>query len=178
MTDAELAKRKLRRLDIDPTIEKWVGSWILRPGRCETSSSAPAGQAGRFTMQSKFGIAVSSELMAILSIVQDLKDLRKGWVTSSSPMIRRVSRLRLPTRSGRRHVLCMDEKYGSTPTLMSSTEYQPCLVHRRSVCQHRRGPSPHHRDRVRIEDVRLPMVTESGFLRISLREDSGTSRAG
>ncbi|MDQ7772492.1 MAG: formate--tetrahydrofolate ligase, partial [Elusimicrobiales bacterium] len=30
-----------------------------------------------FTMQSKFGIAVSSELMAILSIVRDLKDLRE-----------------------------------------------------------------------------------------------------
>jgi len=33
-----------------------------------------------FTMASKFGIAVSSELMAILSIIRDLKDLGRGWV--------------------------------------------------------------------------------------------------
>ncbi len=30
-----------------------------------------------FTMQSRFDIAVSSELMAILSIARDLKDLRE-----------------------------------------------------------------------------------------------------
>ena len=30
-----------------------------------------------YTMQSKFGIAVSSELMAILSIVTDLADLQE-----------------------------------------------------------------------------------------------------
>jgi len=35
------------------------------------------GKMDGFTMQSRFGIAVSSELMAILSIIRDLKDLRE-----------------------------------------------------------------------------------------------------
>jgi formyltetrahydrofolate synthetase len=35
------------------------------------------GRMDGFTMQSKFGIAVGSECMAILSIIRDLADLRE-----------------------------------------------------------------------------------------------------
>src|SRR5450756_2066107 len=75
--DAELAKRKLRRLDIDPTnVEMgWIMDFCAQSLR--NIVIGLGGKLDGFTMQSKFGIAVSSELMAILSIVRDLKDLRE-----------------------------------------------------------------------------------------------------
>jgi formate--tetrahydrofolate ligase len=74
--DAELAKRKLKRLDIDPNnIEMgWIMDFCAQSLR--NIVIGLGGKMDGFTMQSKFGIAVSSELMAILSIVRDLKDLR------------------------------------------------------------------------------------------------------
>jgi formyltetrahydrofolate synthetase len=75
--DAELAKRNLRRLDIDPTnVEMgWIMDFCAQSLR--NIVIGLGGKQDGFTMQSKFGIAVSSELMAILSIVRDLKDLRE-----------------------------------------------------------------------------------------------------
>ncbi|MBW2333408.1 MAG: formate--tetrahydrofolate ligase, partial [Deltaproteobacteria bacterium] len=67
----------MRRLDIDPTRVEM--GWIM--DFCAQSlRNIVIGLGGRmdgFAMQSKFGIAVSSELMAILSIVRDLADLRE-----------------------------------------------------------------------------------------------------
>ena len=75
--DAELAKRKLKRLDIDPmNIEMgWIMDFCAQSLR--NIVIGLGGKMDGFTMQSRFGIAVSSELMAILSIVRDLKDLRE-----------------------------------------------------------------------------------------------------
>ncbi len=68
---------KMRRLDIDPTrVEMgWVIDFCAQSLR--NIIIGIGGKMDGFTMQSKFGIAVSSELMAILSIVTDLADLRK-----------------------------------------------------------------------------------------------------
>src|SRR5271157_3604184 len=77
-TDAQLQKlTKMRRLDVDPTrVEMgWVMDFCAQALR-----DIVIGMGGRqdgFMMQSKFGITVSSELMAILAIVTDLADLRK-----------------------------------------------------------------------------------------------------
>ena len=73
--DAELAKRKLKRLDIDPTnIEMgWVMDFCAQGLR--NIIMGLGGRMDGFLMQSKFGITVSSELMAIISIIRDLKDL-------------------------------------------------------------------------------------------------------
>jgi len=70
--DEQLAKRsKMRRLDIDPT--KVEMGWVM--DFCAQSlRNILIGLGGRmdgFMMQSKFGITVSSELMAMLSIVRD-----------------------------------------------------------------------------------------------------------
>src|SRR5271157_6024316 len=76
--DEQLAKlSKMRRLDVDPThVEMgWVMDFCAQALR-----DIVIGMGGRqdgFMMQSKFGITVSSELMAILAIVTDLADLRK-----------------------------------------------------------------------------------------------------
>ncbi len=75
--DAELAKRNLKRLDIDPTnIEMgWVMDFCAQGLR--NIIMGIGGKMDGFMMASRFGITVSSELMAILSIVRDLKDLRE-----------------------------------------------------------------------------------------------------
>src|SRR5512136_715728 len=75
--DAELAKRNLRRLDVDPTrVEMgWIMDFCAQSLR--NIIIGIGGKMDGFLMQSKFGIAVSSEIMAMLAIVNDLADLRK-----------------------------------------------------------------------------------------------------
>src|SRR4030042_1559684 len=77
-TDEQLARlTKMRRLDVDPTRVEM--GWII-DFCAQALRNIIIGLGGRtdgFTMQSKFGIAVGSECMAILSIVKDLADLRK-----------------------------------------------------------------------------------------------------
>src|SRR3989304_5011862 len=76
-TDEQLTKRGLRPLAIDPTNIEF--GWIM--DFCAQSlRNIVIGLGGRmdgYTMQSKFGIAVGSELMAMLAIVTDLADMRK-----------------------------------------------------------------------------------------------------
>src|SRR3989339_403225 len=67
----------MRRLDIDPTrVEMgWIMDFCAQALR--NIVIGIGGRSDGFMMQSKFGIAVGSECMAILSIVKDLADLRK-----------------------------------------------------------------------------------------------------
>jgi formate--tetrahydrofolate ligase len=76
-SDEELAKRNLKRLDIDPkNIEMgWVMDFAAQGLR--NIIIGLGGKKDGFTMQSRFGITVSSELMAILAVAKDLKDLRE-----------------------------------------------------------------------------------------------------
>ncbi len=68
---------KMKRLDIDPTRVEM--GWIM--DFCAQSlRNIIIGMGGRtdgFMMQSKFGIAVGSECMAILAVANDLADLKK-----------------------------------------------------------------------------------------------------
>jgi formate--tetrahydrofolate ligase len=75
--DAELAKRKLKRLDIDPNnVEMgWIIDFCAQALR--NIVIGIGGKMDGFMMNSKFGIAVSSEIMAILSVATDLKDMRE-----------------------------------------------------------------------------------------------------
>src|SRR3989304_3447518 len=71
-TGEQLAKRGLKRLDVDPkNVEMgWVIDFCAQGLR--NIIMGLGGKMEGFTMASKFGIAVSSELMATLSIVRDL----------------------------------------------------------------------------------------------------------
>ncbi|KAB2832430.1 MAG: formate--tetrahydrofolate ligase, partial [Candidatus Brocadia sp.] len=75
--DERLAKSNLKRLDIDTDrIEiKWIIDFCAQALR-----KIIVGIGGRmdgFMMESGFAIAVSSEIMAILSVAKDLKDMRE-----------------------------------------------------------------------------------------------------
>ena len=114
-----------------------------------------------FTMQSKFGITVSSELMAILSIVRDLKDLRERLgkiVVAYDKKGKPVTTTDLEVAGA----MCAWMRKTINPTLMSSTEYQPCLVHAGPFANIAVGQSSIIGDRIGLKMFDYH-VTESGF---------------
>ncbi|HEY51648.1 MAG TPA: formate--tetrahydrofolate ligase [Dehalococcoidia bacterium] len=160
--DEQLARlTKMRRLDIDPTrVEMgWVIDFCAQSLR-----SIIIGLGGRmdgFMMQSKFGITVSSELMAILSIVNDLADLRK-----------RLDELTVAYDKKGNAVTTGDLEVGGAmtawmrntinPTLCSTVEYQPLMVHAGPFANIAVGQSSIIGDRVGLKLFDYH-VTESGF---------------
>jgi len=160
--DNELAKRsKMRRLDIDPTRVEM--GWIL--DFCAQSlRNIIIGIGGRmdgFTMQSKFGIAVGSELMAMLSIARDLADLRQ-----------RMDNITVAFDKKGKVVTTGDLEVGGAmtawmrnainPTLCSTVEYQPCMVHAGPFANIAVGQSSIIADRIGLKMFDYH-VTESGF---------------
>jgi methylenetetrahydrofolate dehydrogenase (NADP+)/methenyltetrahydrofolate cyclohydrolase/formyltetrahydrofolate synthetase len=159
--DAELAKRNLRRLDVDPTRIEF--GWIM--DFCAQSLRniiiGIGGKMDGFLVQSKFGIAVSSELMAMLSIVTDLADLRK-----------RMSEITLAFDKKGNPVTTGDLEVGGAmtawmrntinPTLCCTVEYQPCMVHAGPFANIAVGQSSIIADRIGLKMFDYH-VTESGF---------------
>jgi len=160
--DEELAKRsRMRRLDIDPT--KVEMGWIM--DFCAQSlRNIVIGLGGRmdgYAMQSKFGIAVGSELMAMLSIVRDLADLRQ-----------RMDEITVAFDKKGNIVTTGDLEVGGAmtawmrntinPTLMSTVEYQPCMVHAGPFANIAVGQSSIIGDRIGLKMFDYH-VTESGF---------------
>ena len=159
--DAELAKRKLKRLDIDPTnVEMgWIMDFCAQSLR--NIVIGLGGKMDGFTMQSKFGIAVSSELMAILSIVRDLKDLRErlgNIIVAYDKKGKPVTTTDLEVAGA----MCAWMRNTINPTLMSSTEYQPCLVHAGPFANIAVGQSSIIGDRIGLKMFDYH-ITESGF---------------
>jgi methylenetetrahydrofolate dehydrogenase (NADP+)/methenyltetrahydrofolate cyclohydrolase/formyltetrahydrofolate synthetase len=161
-SDEELTKRsRMRRLNIDPTRVEM--GWIM--DFCAQSlRNIVIGLGGRmdgYTMQSRFGIAVSSELMAMLSIVTDLADLRK-----------RMDDVTVAFDRDGNIVTTKDLEVGGAmtawmrntinPTLMCTVEYQPCMVHAGPFANIAVGQSSIIGDRIGLKMFDYH-VTESGF---------------
>jgi len=160
--DEELAKRsRMRRLNIDPTRVEM--GWIL--DFCAQSlRNIVIGLGGRmdgYTMQSRFGIAVSSELMAMLSIVTDLADLRKRMDEITVAFDRDGN---LVTTKNLEVGGAMTAWMRNTinPTLMCTVEYQPCMVHAGPFANIAVGQSSIIADRIGLKMFDYH-VTESGF---------------
>jgi methylenetetrahydrofolate dehydrogenase (NADP+)/methenyltetrahydrofolate cyclohydrolase/formyltetrahydrofolate synthetase len=160
--DEELKKRTgMRRLDVDPTRVEM--GWIL--DFCAQSlRNIIIGIGGRmdgFLMQSKFGIAVSSELMAMLSIVTDLADLRKRMDEITVAFDKKGN----PVTTGDLQVggaMTAWMRNSINPTLCSTVEYQPCLVHAGPFANIAVGQSSIIGDRIALKMFDYH-VTESGF---------------
>ena len=161
-SNEELEKRtRMRRLNVDPTRVEM--GWII--DFCAQSlRNIVIGLGGRmdgYTMQSKVGIAVSSELMAMLSIVTDLADLRK-----------RMDEITVAFNREGKPVTTGDLEVGGAmtawmrntinPTLMCTAEYQPCLVHAGPFANIAVGQSSIIGDRMALKMFDYH-VTESGF---------------
>ena len=152
---------KMRRLNVDPTrVEMgWIMDFCAQALR-----NIIIGLGGRmdgFTMQSKFGIAVGSELMAILSIVKDLADLRE-----------RLDKITVAFDKSGNVVTTGDLEVGGAmtawmrntinPTLMSTAEFQPCMVHAGPFANIAVGQSSIIADRIGLKMFDYH-ITESGF---------------
>ncbi|MFC2020043.1 formate--tetrahydrofolate ligase [Chloroflexota bacterium] len=160
--DEQLARlTKMRRLDIDPTRVEF--GWIL--DFCAQSlRNIIIGIGGRydgFTMQSKFGISVSSELMAMLAIIRDLPDMRE-----------RMDNITLAYDKSGKPVTTGDLEVGGAmtawmrntinPTLCCTVEYQPIMVHAGPFANIAVGQSSIIADRIGLKMFDYH-VTESGF---------------
>ena len=159
--DAELAKRKLKRLDIDPTnIEMgWIMDFCAQALRNVVIGLG--GKMDGYAMQSRFGIAVSSELMAILAIVRDLKDLRERLgkiVVAYDKNGKPVTTTDLEVAGA----MCAWMRNTINPTLMWTTEYQPCFVHAGPFANIAVGQSSIIGDRIGLKMFDYH-ITESGF---------------
>lgn len=149
------------RIDVDPTrVEMgWIMDFCAQALR-----NIVIGLGGRYdgmVMQSKFGIAVSSELMAILSIVRDLADLRE-----------RLNNITVAFDKSGKPVTTGDLEVGNAmtawmrntinPTLMMTAEYQPCMIHAGPFANIAVGQSSIIADRVGLKLFDYH-ITESGF---------------
>lgn len=160
-SDEELSKRNLRRLDIDPRrIEiGWVIDFCAQALR--NIIIGLGGKMDGFMMGSRFGIAVSSELMAILAIVRDLKDLRERLgkiIVAYDKNGRPVTTSDLEVAGA----MCAWMRNAINPTLMSTVEYQPVLVHAGPFANIAVGQSSIIGDRVGLKMFDYH-ITESGF---------------
>ncbi|MFC2060697.1 formate--tetrahydrofolate ligase [Chloroflexota bacterium] len=160
--DEQLARlTKMRRLDVDPTRVEM--GWIM--DFCAQSlRNILIGMGGRmdgYLMQSKFGIAVSSELMAILSIVRDLADLRERLDHITVAFDKKGN----PVTTGDLEVggaMTAWMRNTINPTLCSTVEYQPCMVHAGPFANIAVGQSSIIADRIGLKMFDYH-VTESGF---------------
>ena len=159
--DEELVKRNLRRLDIDPTRVEigWVIDFCAQALR--NIIIGIGGRMDGYMMQSKFNIAVSSEIMAILAVASDLKDLRErigkiivAYDKQGNPVTTSDLEVAGAMTAFMRNAI--------NPTLMSTVEYQPVLVHAGPFANIAIGQSSIIADRIGLKMFDYH-VTESGF---------------
>ncbi len=161
-TDEQLAKRNLKRLDIDP--ERVEFGWVIdfcAQGLRKIRMGLGEGDSNGFEMDSKFGIAVGSELMAILSIATDLKDLRERI----GKIIVAYDKKGNPVTTKDLEVdgaMCAWMRNTINPTLCYTVEHQPCLVHAGPFANIAIGQSSIIGDRIALKLFDYH-VTESGF---------------
>jgi len=159
--DKQWAKRNLPRLNIDPNnVEMgWIIDFCAQALRHIIIGIG--GKMDGFQMESKFGIAVSSEIMAILAVSNDLKDMRE-----------RMGKIVVAYDKSRKPVTTADLGVDGAmtawmvealnPNLMQSLEGQPVLVHAGPFANIAIGQSSIIADRVglKLGDYH---ITESGF---------------
>lgn len=127
-SDEQLKKRGLKRLDIDPRRVEWRWAIDFCAQALRRIVIGLGGKMDGFLMESGFQISVSSELMAILSIVRDLADLRA-----------RIGQITLAHDKRGNPITCEDLEVAGAmaawmrntvnPSLCCTVEYQPVLVH-------------------------------------------------
>ena len=160
-TDEQLAKRGLKRLDIDPkNIEMgWVIDFCAQGLR--NIVMGLGGKMDGFLMPSKFGITVSSELMATLSIVRDLPDLRERLgriIVAYDKRGNPVTTTDLEVAGA----MCAWMREAINPNLMQTVEGQPVMVHAGPFANIAVGQSSIIGDRIGLKMFDYH-VTESGF---------------
>jgi len=164
-TDEQLERlSNMKRLDIDPTnVEMgWVIDFCCQALRnIIIGIDGVNGKADGFMMRSKFGIAVSSEVMAILSLANDLKDMRERMgkiVVAYTKKGKPVTTEDLQV-AGAMTAWMVD---ALNPSLMQTLEGQPVIVHAGPFANIAIGQSSIIADKVGLKLADYH-VAESGF---------------
>ena len=159
--DAYLEKIGLRRLDIDPTNVQlgWVIDFCAQALR--NIIIGLGGKMDGYLMQSKFHIAPASEVMAILSIFRDLRDLRERIgqiIVAYDKRGNPVTTEDLEVAGAMTAWL----RYAIFPNMLQSLEGQPCFVHAGPFANIALGQSSIVADLMclKLADYH---ITESGF---------------
>ena len=159
--DARLARTGIRRLDVDPArvTVKWCMDFCAQALR-----NIVIGRGGKmdgFEMESGFQISVGSEVMAILAVAKDLRDLRE-----------RMGRMVVAYDKSGNEVTTADLKVDGAmtawlveainPNLLQTIEGQPVFVHAGPFANIAIGQSSIIADQIgtRLSEYH---VTESGF---------------
>jgi methylenetetrahydrofolate dehydrogenase (NADP+) / methenyltetrahydrofolate cyclohydrolase / formyltetrahydrofolate synthetase len=163
--DEQLARlTKMRRLDIDPTnvAMGWVIDYCCQSLRnIIIGIDGVNGKTDGYMMKSKFGIAVSSEVMAILAVATSLKDMRERMgkiVVAYDKKGNPVTTEDLEV-AGAMTAWMVD---ALNPNLMQTIEGQPVLVHAGPFANIAIGQSSIIADQVGLKLADYH-VTESGF---------------
>ncbi|UCG56769.1 MAG: formate--tetrahydrofolate ligase [Phycisphaerales bacterium] len=159
--DARLAKSNLKRIDIDPerVQMKWAMDFCAQALR--NIRIGRGGKMDGFEMDSGFQITVSSEVMAILAVARDLKDLRE-----------RIAKIVIAYDKKGNEVTTADLEVDGAmtawmadainPSLLQTIEGQPVFVHAGPFANIAIGQSSIIADMIgtKLGDYH---VTESGF---------------
>ncbi len=160
-SDNFLEKRGLKRLNIDPrNVEmKWIIDFCAQALR--NIVIGIGGKKDGFLMNSGFAIAVSSEVMAILAVARDLKDMRE-----------RMAKIVVAYDKSGNPITTADLEVDGAmtawmvealkPNLMQTLEGQPTFVHTGPFANIAIGQSSIIADRVALKLADY-VVTESGF---------------
>ncbi len=159
--DKFLARRNLTRLNIDPRrVEMgWIIDFCAQALRNITIGHG--GKRDGFLMKSSFGIAVSSEVMAILAVASDLKDMRARM---GKIVIGKNKRGKAVTTEdlGVAGAMTAWMVEALNPNLLQTLEGQPCFIHAGPFANIAIGQSSIVADRVALK-LGDYHVTESGF---------------
>ena len=160
-SDKFLEKRGLKRLNIDPrNVEMgWIIDFCAQALRNITIGRG--GKMDGFLMDSRFGIAVSSEVMAILSVFTSLPDLKE-----------RLNNIVVCYDRAGNPITTRDLEVGNAmtawmvpsinPTLCQTVEKQPCFVHAGPFANIAVGQSSIVADQIGLKLFDYH-ITESGF---------------
>ena len=160
-SDNFLNKIGLKRLNIDPrNVEmKWIMDFCAQALRNITIGLG--GKMDGFMMESGFAIAVSSEIMAILAVSNDLKDMRERMgkiVVAYDKKGNPVTTADLEVDGAMTAWMVQ----ALNPNLMQTLEGQPMFVHAGPFANIAVGQSSIVADRIALK-LGDYVVTESGF---------------
>ncbi len=160
-SDAFFEKRGLRKLHIDPYTISWNRVMDLNDRVLRNVITGLGELADGPVRQSAFDITVASELMAVLALARDLKDLRT-----------RIGRIVVARDAGGAFVTTEDLgvagaatvllKDALWPNLLQTIEGQPAFVHAGPFANIAHGNSSVVADRIALARGGF-LVTESGF---------------
>ncbi|MBQ3423642.1 MAG: formate--tetrahydrofolate ligase [Clostridia bacterium] len=160
--DEEMARHNMGpRLDIDP--KRVEMGWVLEfcAQGLRSIVMGLGGEKDGYLIESNLGSAVGSELMAILAVARDLKDLRE-----------RIGKIVVAYSRSGKPVTCEDLEVAGAmtawmrntinPTMCYTVEHQPVLVHAGPFANIAIGQSSVIADRLALKLFDYH-VTESGF---------------